>query len=90
MGSARLLEILCQTEALKPFLEVLPLFFTVLSYVTIESISSALYLVLTRVFGVIIAGALGVEGVLLLVEAAGPFLVGAIVLLCRVVGYVLK
>jgi len=39
---------------------------------------------------VIIAGALGVEGVLLLVEAAGPFLVGAIVLLCGVVGHASK
>ena len=69
---------------------MLPLSFTVLSYITIESISLALYLVLTQVFSVIIAGALGVKGVLLLVEVVGPFLVSAIVLLCRVMGYILK
>ena len=69
---------------------MLPSSFTVLSYATIESIFLALYLVLTRVFSIIIASALGVKGVLLLIEVVGPFLVSAIVLLCRVVGYVLK
>jgi hypothetical protein len=69
---------------------VLPLFFIVLNYVTIESISLALYLVLIRVFSTIIASALGVKEVLLLIEAAGPFLVSAIVLLYRVIGHVLK
>ncbi len=69
---------------------MLPLFFIVLNYVTIESISLALYLVLIRVFSTIIASALGVKEVLLLIEAAGPFLVSAIVLLYRVIGHVLK
>ena len=63
---------------------MLPSSFAVFSCATIESISSVLYLVLTRVFGVVIADAPGVEGVLLLVEAVGPFFVGAIVFLCQV------